>query len=516
MKLLFRIVACLFFLMSLMACGLFLPRANDFSVNAEPTLDITQVEDADAELDDDLSGVSTELEEAEEPEDICEAKPNKIANTDNMWVYYGSSTPEYAPLTPEEQMAVVGLGFGPNESASCSGTLVKSSWVLTAQHCIQGNSAGNVFVLFGPDDTNPVLRAPVQEIIQYNGHDMALLRLVSEPATSIDVTPVPVWSGDFSNNDVGRLMEQAGYGRTETGQGQGRQFVAEPLYGFENNGNVHVVNGEGQHGVCFGDSGGPSMLVTDEGQIAVAGVLSWGDPSCVGLDRYARVDVVRDWLVDQIGPLDAEVLPRSCEDLPEEGRCDANQARVFRCVDDALEVESCTEGTYCGYDADTSTWDCVTAEEDACEGLTFQGSCGENGDLRWCENGVVKDRPCGQCDERCAYQDAVIGNACEPDPCEGVDYVGYCDGDTAVWCENESTLRQEECASQGQACRYLGEERGFTCAPSCGGDLDYLGYCDGNVLRWCDRNGRTRERDCTPRGEECAWVSDSVGHNCVD
>ena len=203
-----------------------------------------------------------------------------------------------------------------------------------------------------------------------------------------------------------------------------------------------------------------------------------------------RVDVVRDWLVSKIGALEEEVLPRSCDDLPEAGRCDTNQARVFRCIEGTLEVETCESGTYCGYDAENSVWDCVTAEQDACEGLTFQGTCSDNGDLRWCENGVVKDRPCGQCDERCAFMDATIGNVCEPDPCEGIDYIGYCEGDTAVWCENES-MREENCASQGQSCRYLGEDRGFTCAPSCGGDLDYLGYCDGNVLRWCDRNGRT-------------------------
>jgi hypothetical protein len=345
---------------------------------------------------------------------------------------------------------------------------------------------------------------------------MALLKLPESPSLTIEVTPIPIWTGNFNQGDPGRMMEQAGYGRTETGEGQGRRFVAELLYGFENNGNVHVVNGEGRHGVCFGDSGGPSMLVTDEGQVAVAGVLSWGDPSCVDFDRYARVDVVRDWLITQIGALEAEVLPRSCEDLPEEGRCDTNQERVFRCVADELEVEVCDSGTYCGYDAEASAWDCVTAEQDACEGLTFQGTCSDNGDLKWCEDGVVKDRPCGQCDERCAFKDAVIGNICEPDPCEGVTQAGYCEGETVVWCENGDNLREYDCSSQGDACRYLGEDEGFTCAPSCGGDLDYLGYCDGNVLKWCDRRGRERERDCTPRGEQCAWVSDTVGHNCVD
>ena len=159
------LVSCLILCFS--ACGLFLPRANDFSVNAEPTFDITQTGETSNGTDDAVSEISEEIQN-EEPEDICEEKPNKIVNADNMWVYYGSSTPEYAPLTPAEQMAVVGLGFGPNESASCSGTLVKTGWVLTAQHCVQGNSANGIYVLFGADDTNPDMRVNVVEVISNN------------------------------------------------------------------------------------------------------------------------------------------------------------------------------------------------------------------------------------------------------------------------------------------------------------------------------------------------------------
>ncbi len=501
--------ASLFLLPLMIGCGVLLPRTDGFTAQSESATGSSDAEDAAGNLE-------TDLDDRDPPEDICEAYPNKLTDISGMWVYYGSTTPEYVPLTAAEQQAVVGLGFGANQPANCSGTLVKSEWVLTAQHCTNSTSANNTYVLFGPDDRNPDLRVQVAEVIAHPSHDMALLRLTQKPADSIDVTPIPVWTGDFSNSDPGRIMEQAGYGRTESGSGEGRRFVAEVLHGFEDNGNLHVVNGEGQHGVCFGDSGGPSMLVTDAGHVAVAGVLSWGDPSCVGYDRYARTDRFKSWIEQHMGPLEEELGPRSCDDLPETGRCDTNQERVYRCVDDVLEVEVCSQGTYCGFDASNNRWDCVTADEDACEGLTFQGECAANGDLAWCEEGVIRERPCGQCGERCAWQSALIGNACEEDPCQGITYEGYCNGETVVWCENGDTLRERDCAAQSESCRYLGEETGYACAPSCGGDLDYLGFCDGAVLKWCDRQGRSRERDCADRGERCDWVSDTVGYNCVD
>ena len=367
---------------------------------------------------------------------------------------------------------------------------------------------------FGPDDQDPDLRVQVAEVIQHPSHDMALLRLSERFVDSIAVTPIPVWTGDFSASDPGRIMEQAGYGRTESGSGEGRRFVAELLHGFEDSGNLHVVNGEGQHGVCFGDSGGPSMLITDEGHVAVAGVLSWGDPSCVGYDRYARTDRFKSWIEQHIGPLAEEVAPRSCENLPETGRCDVNQERVYQCEDDVLTVEVCEAGTYCGFDAAASRWACVAAENDACQGLTFQGNCSENGDLAWCEEGVIKERPCGQCGERCAWQSATIGNACEIDPARASltkvtatvrRLFGVKTATTfAKWIARPRVNRAAIWVKK-QVCLRL----------SCGNDLDYLGFCDGDVLRWCDRRGRDRQRDCANRGESCAWVNDTVGYNCV-
>lgn len=46
------------------------------------------------------------------------------------------------------------------------------------------------------------------------------------------------------------------------------------------------------------------------------------------------------------------------------------------------------------------------------------------------------------------------------------------------------------------------------------GDVDYAGYCDGETLVWCEE-GRLRQVDCSERDRSCEYESASVGYNCV-
>lgn len=55
--------------------------------------------------------------------------------------------------------------------------------------------------------------------------------------------------------------------------------------------------------------------------------------------------------------------------------------------------------------------------------------------------------------------------------------------------------------------------------PKCGaaddgcGDVDYLGECDGDTLRWCEDDA-LREVDCGDR--VCGWRNDDIGFDCVN
>jgi hypothetical protein len=49
------------------------------------------------------------------------------------------------------------------------------------------------------------------------------------------------------------------------------------------------------------------------------------------------------------------------------------------------------------------------------------------------------------------------------DPCMGLDFLGECDGDVARWCNREGMLEEEDCAARGMRCRWIDDETGFYC-----------------------------------------------------
>lgn len=52
------------------------------------------------------------------------------------------------------------------------------------------------------------------------------------------------------------------------------------------------------------------------------------------------------------------------------------------------------------------------------------------------------------------------------DPCGGVTYEGYCDGDVAVWCEEEA-IQRYDCGNDGYGCGFT-EDYGYWCVPDGG------------------------------------------------
>jgi hypothetical protein len=66
-----------------------------------------------------------------------------------------------------------------------------------------------------------------------------------------------------------------------------------------------------------------------------------------------------------------------------------------------------------------------------------------------------------------------------------------------------------------QPARYGGEpwEGGGPAPDPCEG-LDYAGRCDGDVISWCEDG--LQVVDCAATGRVCAWHNDEVGHNCLD
>ncbi len=208
-------------------------------------------------------------------------------------VYYGTSRPTHVPLTDGQIMAV-GSWDG------CSGTVIADRWVLTANHC--RIRRGQEFCI-GEDADEPIACLRAEEVHRNPRADMTLVKLSgSTTEAAAGLQPIPLFTEDLDEDWIGVKAEAAGYGDQEDGGYGEREFSAEPIVDLD--GHEMTIDGEGRRGVCFGDSGGPVMVIDSEGTVGVAGALSWGDNDCLGKDRYTRVDTNREWLEGILGPLD--------------------------------------------------------------------------------------------------------------------------------------------------------------------------------------------------------------------
>ncbi len=386
------------------------------------------------------AGGPTPLPDAGSPDAVCGDERR------TPLIYYGTSTPTYLPLAPEQVLAI-----GTFEVTGCSGTLIAPRWVLTAHHC--DVQIGDAFCI-GTDPAAPNTCIRIEQVAnEPDGNDLTLLRLERDASERLpSVRPIPILTETMDASWVGRTAEAAGYGRQEDGSSGEREFTAEPI--VEVGDPFLTIDGEGRHGVCFGDSGGPVMVISSSGVVRVAGALSYGDSSCVGRDRFTRTDLFADWIQSLSGPVLDEGA--SCGPITPEGRC--IDGRAIWCEDGSLRAEDCP--VRCGWSPSESAFRCI-AMSDPCEGVDGFGRC-EDGVAIWCEAGELRRRDCPACGERCVLDPDAGGANCEPDPCRGLDYLGRCNGDVAEYCVG-GAFRQRDCAAEGLRCRWIDSDVGYWC-----------------------------------------------------
>jgi len=202
-----------------------------------------------------------------------------------------------------------------NQGFLCGGTLVDSTHVITASHCV-ASGVRAIRVVMGTINSNfPKTIGVVKTITPHEiffstaralHNDVAMLTL-RDPVTFTDcVKPMPLASRGESFE--GKTCVTAGWGKTSWINPPSTVLnkVELPIMSYKechmiwpHIGHEHICAGDwidGGASPCQGDSGGPLYCPSKSGETVLAGLVSFGLKCEYGPALYTNVAYFRDWI----------------------------------------------------------------------------------------------------------------------------------------------------------------------------------------------------------------------------
>lgn len=361
---------------------------------------------------------------------------------------------------------------------TCTGTLVHPRVVLTAAHCLEGQTNNSVDVRFGSEapfeteiDSRRIYSHRFYVPSDFTKFDVGFI-LLQEDAPA-EVAPLSMYLEPLDESMIGNAVRAVGFGLSdgvaETGAGV-KRTVDLTFDGLD----IHtIVVGDDEKNTCRGDSGGP-LFMDVGGEEQIIGVTSYGFSQCMGASRKARLDIYGD-LIDQViegwvGPCgqDGTCVTEGCKYLdPDCDPCGFDGLCIANC--ETVDID-CSPGKSAGQLSDSYL---------ECESRILV-EAPEDSRVSFCSTECQEDSDCV----------APLGRCAETSDGQRCFYDGYTPSVQGAGC-----FRNEDCRSMNcdtavgicvEACGAGGTcDDGFVCRSvngidSCSESLDQ-GCCGGTA-----------------------------------
>lgn len=216
--------------------------------------------------------------------------------TDGSAIVNGTRTGHTIRLSAPQRRAIGWLHF--TETATqpwCTATLIGPRTIITAEHCTRGMAVEDLGFSVGSGPASIDGSFGLELVSSHSRVDISVVRLAATATSGMEsIAPLPLHLEPITDDWVGMWVDGAGHGETLSSE-KGLFFAKTEI--VEVGEEDLIVDGHGEQGICYGDSGGP-ILGQIGGSAQIIGIESKGSSSCLGRDLVIRLDRIAGWLVE--------------------------------------------------------------------------------------------------------------------------------------------------------------------------------------------------------------------------